>query len=101
MAGFADLGEVMASRSGDDGRQAVVETLVPVPGPQSTTGHWASYLWQTSRGTWQDVADATDTSFSTVYRRAQNYCWAQELPWPLEKRVETRRVVREVIRGRP
>ena len=44
MADFADLGEVMASRSGDDGRQAVVETLVPVPGPQSTTGErHASY----------------------------------------------------------
>ena len=54
-----------------------------------------------TRATRASACDATDTSFSTVYRRAQDYCWAQELPWPLEKRVEARRVVREVIRGRP
>jgi len=99
MTGFADLGEVMAARAGDDVPVERAPALVPAPIAQSTPGHWASYLWQTSRGTWQDVADALDMSFSTVYRRAQDYCWAQDLPWPLEKRVEARRVVREVIRG--
>ena len=99
MVGFADLGEVMAARSGNDSQVESAPALVPVAGSQSTPGHWACYLWQTSRGSWQDVADALDMSFGTTYRRAKDYCWAQDLPWPLEKRVEARRVVREVIRG--
>ena len=99
MTGFADLSEVLAARAGIEGLEPPVDALVSVPNADSSEGHWACYLWQTCRGTWQDVADGLEMSFGTTYRRAQAYAKEVGLPWPLEKRLGERRKVRETVRG--
>ena len=99
MTGFANLSEVMAARAGEGGPPVELETVVTKPEFESTDGHWACYLWQTFRGTWQDVADALDMPFSSTYRQAQTYARGANLAWPLEKRIGSRIKVREIVRG--
>lgn len=99
VVGFANLGEVMAARAGNNGPPPQLKKIVPTPSPDADDGHWACFLWQTSKGSWQDVSDALEMSFGTTYRRAQAYARAEKIVWPLEKHIGERRVVREVIRG--
>jgi len=100
MVGFANLGEIMASRE-DEPQAPQAPQVVAVPGKNAPAGHWGCYLWQTNPGSWQDVADALEQPFDVLYGLAMDYCWAVDFDWPLQKQVGERRVVREFIRGAP
>ena len=97
MEGFADLGQIMADRERDDGRQALLLRLVPMPSKFSSRGHWACYLWQHYHGTWDDVAEALELPYSETHRLARRYCRRENVVWPLQKRVGKRKIGRDTL----
>ncbi|MDF1699877.1 MAG: hypothetical protein P1V36_01775 [Planctomycetota bacterium] len=85
----------------EDAPAPVVE--VPEPPADGPLTWWAAFLYQTCPGTYQDVADALETTYASANNGARSYCKRHGIKWPVEK-IQRRRKVRsadelESLRG--